>query len=613
MITAIIGVGILGGIGAFTFAFRTTADRPDILLHKVQRENLLVTVTEKGTLESADNRDVVCRVRSGGKGYASTINWVVDDGTYVKKGQLLMVLDDSEFQEKYRDQKIKVDTALAEKLNAEQEYFIQLKQNEIDIAMAETKVAIAEIALEEYLGLKVDDRLTPWAAIVGSVGLLRESGTFRQQYDDLTGQIRLAESEVEQNRERTAWAERMVKMRYMSPAQAQAERSRLESSIERLRSIQTQRQNLQDFTRRVELTTRRGALEDAQKVLEQVRKKAESSEIQADVLRRAKASVYMQEVDKLKEIEDQIRACKIYAPQDGMVVYFKNESSSRYSSSSNTGVIEQGAQVKEGQKLLRIPDLKHMQVNTKIHEALVGRIRGDVRKSTGFYDSVRLGLLMNPNPLTRLVSLQDDQLEHIRNRYRHRESYLASPGQRATVRVDAVPDRVYPGHVRSVAQMATYEYFSTDVKMYSTLVLIDEEVDGLKPDSTAEVTIYVDDIRQDVLTIPLQSVIGGSELGERRKVFVKTKEGYEQREVKLGLSNDRMVEVVDGLWEGEEVVINPKLLLGDKAKTFDLEGVRTRPNDPAVGTKAKGKNKGSSPAPIPDNQSARSEASPARQ
>ena len=34
----------------------------------------------------------------------------------------------------------------------------------------------------------------------------------------------------------------------------------------------------------------------------------------------------------------------------------------------------QGESVAENQKLMQIPDLKHMFVNTKIHEALVGRV-----------------------------------------------------------------------------------------------------------------------------------------------------------------------------------------------------------------------------------------------
>jgi hypothetical protein len=48
-----------------------------------------------------------------------------------------------------------------------------------------------------------------------------------------------------------------------------------------------------------------------------------------------------------------------------MVVYFKPEGN-RFGQSSATGMIEQGAQVKEGQKMLRIPNLERMQVNAKV-------------------------------------------------------------------------------------------------------------------------------------------------------------------------------------------------------------------------------------------------------
>src|SRR5262249_34862784 len=77
----------LAGMGsAWWFLTRPPPARADILLHTVKREPLVVTVAEKGTLESADNRDIVCKVRAGTKGFASTINWVIDDGTRVKKG-----------------------------------------------------------------------------------------------------------------------------------------------------------------------------------------------------------------------------------------------------------------------------------------------------------------------------------------------------------------------------------------------------------------------------------------------------------------------------------------------------------------------------------------------
>src|SRR5689334_2762215 len=115
-----------GGTAGVYYATRPPTSRPDVILHHVKKEDLHVTVTEKGTLESAENKDVVCRVRAGNKGFASTINWVIDDGTKVKKDQLLMVLDDSALQDLFRDQKIKVDTKLAEKIQSEKTYEITI-------------------------------------------------------------------------------------------------------------------------------------------------------------------------------------------------------------------------------------------------------------------------------------------------------------------------------------------------------------------------------------------------------------------------------------------------------------------------------------------------------
>src|SRR5262249_29786694 len=151
---------------------------------------------------------------------------------------------------------------------------------------------------------------------------------------------------------------------------------------------------------------------------------------------------------------------------------------------------------------------------------------------------------------------------------------LATPGQRASIRVDAMPERLLKGHVRTVSAVASQvDSWTSDVKLYQTYVLIEEEVEGLKPDMTAEVTIHVDAAKEQVLAVPLQAVLGGAELGVKRELFVRTPTGYDKREVTLGLYNDKMVEVRDGLREGDEVVINPKVLLGDtKTRTRDATG-----------------------------------------
>src|SRR5205807_5736179 len=81
-------------------------------------------------------------------------------------------------------------------------------------------------------------------------------------------------------------------------------------------------------------------------------------------------------LSQYQEIEGEIKKCKIYAPQEGMVVYYVPEQA-RFGGGSQQSIVAQGEPVREGQKLMQIPDLKHMLVNTKVHEALVSRVHRD--------------------------------------------------------------------------------------------------------------------------------------------------------------------------------------------------------------------------------------------
>ena len=592
----------VAGLVAAVVLTRPAAARADVLLHTVKRGPLNVTVTEKGTVESASNMDLICKVKAGTKGFATTINWVIEDGARVEPGQLVMILDDSALQDQYRAQKITADTSYAAKVKAEKDYDIQIQENARLISEAENVLLVASIDLEKFVGLAADSTLTALAAVAGGPAMLAEGGDYRRQVDDATGKVRLAESDVEAYRERSAWADRMVKMKYLSPAQAQSERAKLQSSLESLRSLQAVRTLLLDYDRKKLLADFRSKVDNAGRLVAQKELEADAKRVQADIERKTKISIYRQETEKLKEVEDQIHECKIYAPQKGMVVYFRNESNRFGGTPQN--LIEQGSQVKEGQKLLRIPNLDVMQVNTKVHEAMVSRIKGDVRVSTGLVEQMRVGLLANPDPFGRLVNQHEDFLDDLKNTYRNQEYHTARKGQAATVRVDAMPDQTFPARVKLVAGVASQaDAMMSDVKLYQTLVLIEKRTPGLKPDMTAEVTIHVDGI-PDALTLPLQAVVGGAELGAKRQVFVRTPTGYAEREITLGMYNEKMVEVRDGLAEGDEVVTNPKVLLGDsKAKTRDAgpdgkaadSGKAAAPGDDKKGGDPAKKRKGGGP------------------
>jgi multidrug resistance efflux pump len=513
-------LGILGIATVYALVWRPfRGARPDLLTHRVEYGRLELTIVERGALESATNADVVCRVkaRSQQSQTSTTIKWVVDDGSHVKKGDLLVDLDDSGLLDQYTTEKINMDKAQSDWLQAEENFKIQLTQNESDILAAENTLKLAQITLKKFV-----------------------EGDYPAQLSQLEGVVKTADSDLEQQRDRVAWMRRMVKKGYQTVSQAQAEESKLEGYDLARKKAEMDVHVLKNFTRDHDETMDRNAVREAELGLQKVRSQAKSQELAKKADRDAKKSVYDQELAKCKDIQDEIKKCKVYAPADGLVVYYIPEQT-RWGVGRQQ-VVAQSEAVAENQKLMQIPDLKHMLVNTKVHEALASRVH---------------------------------------------------PGQPATIRVltESMADRRLKGHVESVANTASQQdFFAADVKVYATKVVIDEELDDLKPGMTAEVTINIADALEHVLTIPIEAVIGGAEMGRARRCFVMTPNGPEERHIVVGESNDKLVEVKSpeetesilrqggvrddqlaamklGLREGDEVVLNPRVLIGDKAKT----------------------------------------------
>jgi multidrug resistance efflux pump len=518
--------------------FRQT--RTDLVTHKVRYETLELTIVERGALESANNSDIYCRVkaRSQNATSATTIKTVIDDGSEVvkdrpkdqvrsilswdkknatydektvnrdgvrvvevtdeKTGQthysdLIVELDDSGLQDQLKTEKIALDKAEADKIQAEENYKIVVSQNDSDLQTKRTVLELATIDLEKY-----------------------QKGDFPQSLKDVEGRIKIAESDVEQQRDRAAWAQRMLKKGYYTVSQSDSEQSKLQSLELTLAKVLEEKRVLTDpgygLRKRTE-TDLKNKVSQASDELQRAIGQARAKEVQARTERDTKKSLWEQEKTRYDEIAAEIKKCKIAAPQDGIVVYYVPEQA-RYGGGSQQSIVAQGEPVREGQKLMQIPDLKHMLVNTKVHEAMVSRVH---------------------------------------------------KGQPAVIRADSFPDRPLRGQVDSVATISSQQDFmSADVKVYATKIAIEDPMEGLKPGMNAAVTITVADVLDHVLTVPVQGIVGSAEMGKKRKCFVVTPDGPVERDIVVGMSNEKMAEIRDGLKEGDEVVLNPKAVMGDR-------------------------------------------------
>jgi Cu(I)/Ag(I) efflux system membrane fusion protein len=130
---------------------------------------------------------------------------------------------------------------------------------------------------------------------------------------------------------------------------------------------------------------------------------------------------------------------------------------------------------------------------------------------------------------------------------------LVRPGAQARVTINAYPDKVFEGTI-------TYVYPTLKAETRTVPVRIELANPGylLKPAMFAQVELTVGGNAR-VLTVPDSAVIDS---GTRRIVLVQAQEGrFEPREVRLGARGDSYVEVLDGVEEGEQVVVAANFLI----------------------------------------------------
>ena len=192
------------------------------------------------------------------------------------------------------------------------------------------------------------------------------------------------------------------------------------------------------------------------------------------------------------------------APQDGLVIYAIS-SSSRYS----TSPIEKGYEVRKGYEVIMLPDISQMMAMVRVHES---------------------------------------QVRNVHN------------GQKAVVRIDALPDREFQAVVRKVAPTPDRRIrYYEDISVYNTEVWIEDDTNALpedlKPGVSAKAQIIVAELK-DVLKVPVQCVVTRD---GQTQVLVRTATGTELRTVEVGQSSSTFVEIRSGLSEGEEVALSPVL------------------------------------------------------
>lgn len=130
-------------------------------------------------------------------------------------------------------------------------------------------------------------------------------------------------------------------------------------------------------------------------------------------------------------------------------------------------------------------------------------------------------------------------------------------GQTATLTLDALPGKTYDAKITKIAP-AAMRVQGREVDVFPVKAEL-TVVDGLiKPGMTADVRIRLEE-KVGVLSLPIDAVVEEKGKASVWRVIDGADKGQttEKLSIALGARNDRMVEVVSGVEEGNRILINP--------------------------------------------------------
>ena len=413
-------------------------DPPQLIA--VKRGMFVHEVLERGNVDSAQNTEIRCRVE-GASGSVSggglSITFVVDEGTLVEEGDLLVELESASLSENVVKQRIVVLGSTA-----------KLEQSRATLKNA-------ELSLTEYL-----------------------EGTYKQNRKTIENELFAAEETVRTQEDTLSYYQKLLEKGYITDSKVEADLIELQKAENAKEIAEMKLLHLDKFTKPKNVTLYETAIITAK------------AEVEKD------EETLALDLDRLKHWVEQVSRCTIYAPREGQVVYYLP----RYATDDD--IIREGKRVREREILLLLPDPTQMQVKGLVNEANI-----------------------------RLVK----------------------PGQRATIRLEAFPNQVFDGVVKTVNDYPEPgSFFGNQMsREYMTIVTVLNPPQGIKTGLTAEARIVVSEI-PNALLLPIQAVF---EYGGKMYAVTYNDGVWDKIEIKTGRANDKEVVILEGLNEGDVVVL----------------------------------------------------------
>ena len=403
-------------------------------------------------------------------------------------------------------------------------------EQEIKVANAEANLIIAE----EKLGITQGDCEAALLdrevdQMLANMALEKyQKGDYPQQVRQYDADIALADEELKRAAEKLEWSQRLAKEGFLTRTELQADELALQRKKLDLEMSMSKINVLTNYTVLQQRATLESSRRKAERALARVKWQNKASLRQVETEVTARTRERDRATNRLAELNFQISKSKIYAPTNGMILY----ASTVQIASRKWWIkpLEVGSMAVERQELIYIPLESGMVVEVMIPEASLNKI--DI-------------------------------------------------GMPARVKIDAFPGRVFDGRLVKIGILPDGQsaQLNPDLKLYKCEIESDFKDVTIRPGMSCAVEL-VKESYEDALYVPVQCVVRVEGVP---RVYVNDGGEWVPRIVRVGLDNNRMIHVLEGVRSGEEVMLAPPVKEEKQEEIKETE----RSKEPARGNGAR--------------------------
>jgi HlyD family secretion protein len=315
--------------------------------YTVRRGPLKISIKEPGTIQPKEKLIIKNEVEG-----ATAITYIVDEGSTVKKDDLIIQLDSSNLFDRKVDQEIQVQKAKASEIVATENYEVTKNQSQSDIESAKLAYDFAQLDLKKYL-----------------------EGEYPDSLKAADSNITMAEQEVAQTKDTLEWSKKLFEKGYLSQTELSNDTLSYARKQAALAFKKEAKELLVNYTYKRQLAKLQGDVVQTESALDRAIRKAKANIAQAEARKAAMQAEFLRQSAKFEKYRNQLEKTKIYAPADGTVIYATSAEQSQHHHGSRTEPLKVGNSVRERQEIIHLPTTSGFVVNLSIPEASIDKVK----------------------------------------------------------------------------------------------------------------------------------------------------------------------------------------------------------------------------------------------